>query len=398
MTGMTARRPFLLILVAISALQPFALNVLAPATPALARTFATNYATIQLTLTVYLTAVAVVQLVVGPLSDRFGRRPCVLIGIATFILGSVLGAFATTTPVLLAARALEGAGAGTAFALARAMIRDTAERDEAAGMIGAVTMVMVVVPMLAPLAGGLIDHHLGWRGIFIAMACAGCAVLTLATVVLRETAPASSDRSISLSSIFGVMPELARSRAFLAYTGTLTMSSAAFFAFIAGAPYIVIETMGGGPDTYGYWFMLTAGCYMVGNFVTSRIAQTRGVNWMIRLGTWISLAGLTLALVFALSPWWTPATFFIPLGLNAIGNGLTIPAATAAALSTRPDHAGSAAGLTGALQLGTGAAASVVIGWLVSQWAPALPLVMWLMGVCGILSLRINSFSRNDSQ
>lgn len=395
--GTMARRPFLLILVAISALQPFALNVLAPATPALARTFATNYATIQLTLTVYLTTVAVVQLIVGPLSDRFGRRPCVLIGIVAFILGSVLGAFATTTPVLLAARALEGAGAGTAFALARAMIRDTAGRDEAAGMIGAVTMVMVIVPMLSPLAGGLIDQHLGWRAIFVIMACAGCAVLVLATILLPETAPATGDGSVTLSSIFGAMPELARSRAFLAYTGTLTMSSAAFFAFVAGAPYIVIETMGGGPDTYGYWFVLTAGCYMIGNFITSRIAQQRGVDWMIRLGTWISLAGLTLALVFALSPWWTPATFFIPLGLNAIGNGLTIPAATAAALSTRPDHAGSAAGLTGALQLGMGAAASVAVGWLVSQWAPALPLIMWLMGVCGILSLRINSFSRNDS-
>jgi MFS transporter, DHA1 family, multidrug resistance protein len=395
MTALLARRPFLLMLVAISALQPFALNVLAPATPALARAFGTNYATIQLTLTLYLVTVAVVQLVVGPLSDRFGRRPCVLAGIGIFVVGSVLGAFATGTPILLAARALEGAGAGTAFALARAMIRDTAGRDEAASMIGAVTMVMVVVPMLAPLTGGLIDHRLGWRAIFITMAFAGCAVFALAAFLLPETAPSVS-RDVPLTAIFNAMPELARSRAFLAYTGTLTMSSAAFFAFIAGAPYVVIEVMGGGPDTYGYWFMLTAGCYMTGNFVTSRIAQARGVDWMIRIGTWISLAGLTLALVFALSPWWTPATFFIPLGLNAIGNGLTIPAATAAALSTRPDHAGSAAGLTGALQLGTGALASFVVGWLVSQWPPALPLLMWLMGVCGILSLRINSFSRND--
>jgi DHA1 family bicyclomycin/chloramphenicol resistance-like MFS transporter len=349
-----------------------------------------------LTLTLYLVTVAVVQLIVGPLSDRFGRRPCVLFGIATFVLGSVLGALATDTPVLLVARALEGAGAGTSFALARAMIRDTAGRDQAASMIGAVTMVMVVVPMLSPLAGGLIDHRLGWRAIFIAMAFAGCAVFALAALLLPETAPLGGDRSAPLSSIFSAMPELARSRAFLAYTGTLTMASGAFFGFIAGAPYVVIETMGGGPDTYGYWFIVTAGCYMAGNFITSRIAQARGVDWMIRVGTWISLAGLTLALIFALSHWWTPATFFIPLGINAIGNGLTIPAATAAALSTRPDHAGSAAGLTGALQLGTGALTSVIVGWLVSQWPPALPLIMWLMGVCGILSLRINSFSRND--
>lgn len=390
-----ARQPSLLILVAISALQPFALNVLAPATPALARAFSTNYATIQLTLTLYLVAVAVVQLVVGPLSDRFGRRPCVLAGIAIFVLGSVLGTLAMTPPVLLTARALEGAGAGTSFALARAIIRDIAGRDRAAGMIGAVTMVMVVVPMLAPLTGGLIDHSFGWRAIFVTMAFAGCAVFMLATFLLPETAT-FDERGAAWWSIFGAMPELARSRAFLAYTGTLTMASAAFFAFIAGAPYIVIEAMGGGPDTYGYWFILTASCYMIGNFITSRIAQARGVDWMILTGTWISLAGLTLTLLFSLSPWWSPATFFIPLGINAIGNGLTIPAATAAALSTRPDHAGAAAGLTGALQLGTGALASVFVGWAVSQWAPALPLLMWLMGLCGILSLRINSFTRNQ--
>lgn len=388
------RRPSLFILVAISALQPFALNVLAPATPALARSFGATYAAIQLTLTLYLVSVAVVQLVVGPLSDRYGRRPCVIIGIATFVAGSVLGVFAQDMPLLLAARALEGAGAGTVFALARAIIRDTAERDEAAAMIGAVTMVMVVVPMLSPLAGGLIDHNLGWRAIFMVMACAGCLVCTLAVVLLPETSP-SLGIANSLTSIFQALPMLAGNRQFLAYVGTLTMASAAFFAFIAGAPFIVIEVMGGGPDTYGYWFILTAGSYMVGNFATSRIASTRGVDWMIRTGCLISITGLSLCLIFSLLPLWTPATFFIPLALNAIGNGLTIPSATAAALSVRPDLAGSGAGLSGAAQLGLGALASVVIGWLVTLWAPALPLAMWLMGLFGLYCASLGRASKS---
>lgn len=395
MTSLITPRPSLFILVAISALQPFALNVLAPATPSLARSLGASYATIQLTLTLYLVSVAVVQLAVGPLSDRFGRRPCVIAGVVFFILGSTLGALATDTPLLLMGRALEGAGAGTAFALARAIIRDTAERDEAAGLIGAVTMVMVVAPMLAPLAGGQIDHRLGWRAIFVIMGLAGCLVLTLTLFFLPETAPRRIGTP-SFGTVFSAFPELLRDRAFLSYVGALTTSSAAFFTFVAGAPYIVIEVMGGSPDTYGFWFLLTAGAYMVGNFVTSRIARTRGVDWMIRTGVVISVVALTVALVLSLSGGWSPATLFIPLAVNALGNGLTIPSATAAALSIRPKDAGAAAGLTGALQLGTGALASICVSSLVTIWPPSLTLMMWLLGISGILSLSINRFKRDQ--
>jgi DHA1 family bicyclomycin/chloramphenicol resistance-like MFS transporter len=384
-------------LVAISALQPFALNVLAPATPSLARNLGASYATVQLTLTLYLVTVAVVQLAVGPLSDRFGRRPCVIVGIILFILGSTLGALATDTPLLLTGRALEGAGAGTAFALARAIIRDTAERDEAASLIGAVTMVMVIAPMLAPLAGGQIDHHLGWRAIFIFMGLAGCLVLALTVFFLPETAP-KKDGSISLGNVFSAFPELLRDRAFISYVGALTMSSAAFFAFVAGAPYVVIEAMGGGPDTYGIWFMLNAGAYMIGNFVTSRIARTHGVDRMIRAGTTISVLALTIALFLSFSSSWSPAMLFIPLALNALGNGLTIPSATAAALSVRPADAGAAAGLSGALQLGSGALASICVSALVTIWAPSLTVMMWAMAVIAILSLSISGFIRHDSR
>ncbi len=156
MNARAGAKPGLLVLVALSTLLPIALNLPAPAMPALARGFAASYATIQLTLTLFLAAVALTQLIVGPLSDRFGRRPCVNAGIAVFILGSLIGAFATSLGGLLLARILEGAGAGTVFALARAIIRDSAGKDEAASQIASVTTVMVVAPMLAPYLGGLL--------------------------------------------------------------------------------------------------------------------------------------------------------------------------------------------------------------------------------------------------
>jgi len=388
-------KPSLTVLVAISTLQPIALNMLAPATPALARNFATSYATIQLTLTLFLVAVALTQLIVGPLSDRFGRRPCVLAGTAVFMAGSVLGALADSAGTLLFARVLEGAGSGTTFALARAIIRDTAGRDQAARQIATVTMVMVVAPMITPYLGGHIETNFGWRMIFWSMAAAAAIVLVLVGMRLPETAPNVGVRA-SLVGIFRAFPELARDRSFIRNVIALAMTSAAFFAFIAAAPFIVVETMGRGSDTYGAYFILNAFGYMVGNFAMSRLVLRHGTAKMAWIGLLISFVAMTAALAIALTPYWTPLTLFLPLAINAIGNGLTLPGATAAALSARPELAGSAAGLAGALQLGSGALATVLISSLVAHWPPALMAMMWLMLVIALLALRSEPRQRND--
>ncbi|MFJ5369090.1 multidrug effflux MFS transporter [Bosea sp. CER48] len=379
-------KPTLAILVAISALQPIALNLLAPATPALTRHFASNYATIQLTLTLFLVSVALTQLVIGPLSDRFGRRPCVNAGVALFVAGSVVGAFAPSTHTLLIARVLEGAGAGAVFALSRAIIRDTANRDQAASQIATVTMVMVVAPMLAPWLGGQIETVLGWRAIFWFMSVFGACVLVLTLARLPETAPNVGAQS-SLLDVFRAFPGLIGNRDFLLNVAAGTSASAAFFVFIAATPFIVVETMGRGSDVYGSYFILNALGYMIGNFMMSRFAVRVGTAKMVRLGLVISFVGTGAALALSLSPWWSPLTLFLPLAVNAIGNGLTIPGATAEALSARPELAGSAAGLLGASQLGISAALTVLISWLVTVWPQSMNLLVWLLIAGGLAAV-----------
>jgi MFS transporter, DHA1 family, multidrug resistance protein len=384
------KTPSLAILVAISTLQPFALNVLAPATPGLARALSTDYATIQLTLTVYLATVAVTQLFVGPISDRIGRRPCILAGVVLFLFGSLLGWMAGSIETLLIARVVQAAGGGTCFALARAVVRDTASQDKAASLIGYITMAMVVSPMIAPFVGGVLDEAYGWRSIFIAMAVMAAIVTVAAWLLLHETAPRRSASS-ALDVLRG-FPILLGSPVFLCYTIALAFVSAAFFVFIAGAPYIVVVEMGRAPQVYGLFFMLNAGGYMLGNFVTGRFGQRIGSVRLVLVGTLISTAGMLIALYFALIGPWNPATLFVPLALNAIGNGLTIPGATAAALSVRPDLAGTAAGISGAAQLGSGAIAAVFAGYLVEIYAPSLVFLMLactLIGLCGALAARL---------
>ncbi len=383
----TRRRPPLAILIAISMLQPFALNVLAPATPALARSLSTDYATIQLTLTFYLLAVALTQLVVGPLSDRIGRRPCVLGAIALFLAGSALGAVATSIETVIVARVIQGAGGGTCFALSRAMVRDTASAAESASLIGYITMGMVVAPMVAPLVGGFLDASFGWRAIFLA-----CAALTLgvglgAVLLLRETVPPGARGSFL--DIARGFPLLAKDRAVLGYTLSLAFNSAAFFAFVAGAPYVVVEVMGRSPDVYGAYFVATAGGYMLGNFLTGRYGRRWGGEALVWWGTLVSLAFVGLALVLALVGPWTPAALFLPLIGNSVGNGLTIPGATAAALSARPEVAGTAAGIVGASQLGLGAAAAFAMGHAVPLWPPILVAVMFGFAAVSVIAFRL---------
>ncbi|MGL4494656.1 MAG: MFS transporter, partial [Beijerinckiaceae bacterium] len=181
--------PPLFLLVALAALQPLTLNVLMPATPNVARDLGTSYGTVQLTLSLYLATVAIVQLITGPLSDRHGRRPIVLLALSLFIAGCFGAIFAPSIEWLLAARVVQAMGAGTAFTLMRTIVRDTSTRDQAASRIGYVMVSMLVIPMFAPTIGSFIDTHFAWRAIFVFLTAAGILVLPLSIVFLRETNP-----------------------------------------------------------------------------------------------------------------------------------------------------------------------------------------------------------------
>lgn len=387
MTGM-ALKPTLTVLVAMSTLQPLALNLVAPAAPNLSRHFGASYATIQLTLTLFLVAVALTQLISGPLSDRFGRRPCVNAGIALFVVGSLLGAIAPSIELLLLARILQGAGSGSVFALSRAIIRDTATRDQAASQIATVTMVMVVAPMIAPWLGGQIETAFGWRMILWFMTVTGAVVLLLTMMRLPETAANLGQRT-PLLGVFRAFPQLAANRVFVLNVIAVSTSSSAFFAFIAAAPYVIVETMGHGSDVYGTYFILNALGYMLGNFAMARLVVRIGAPRMVYLGLVISSIALTIAVPLALRTDWSPLMLFLPLALSAIGNGMTIPGSTAEALSARPELAGSAAGLMGAIQLGLSALMTVLISWLVTIWPPALVVLMWFLTAAGLVAIHL---------
>ena len=360
-TELRASRVLVPLLVVVSMLGPLSLNILLPSLPGLVQVFAASRETVQLTLSLFLAGMAVSQLVLGPLADRYGRRPVLLWALVIFIAASAAACLAATIDGLILARIAQALGATAGITLGRAVIRDLYARDKAASMIGYVTMGMVVAPMLAPSLGGALDERFGWRAIFVACLVLGLLALLATAFLLPETRPRSM-RHAGAGEIARRTVRLLRNRRFLGYAGSSALVSAAFFSFVGGAPYLVIDVLGLDKSVYGLWFVLTAGGYMVGNFISGRYSQRIGIDRMILLGSLLALlgAGLILALAWGASP--SAMALFVPMILVSLGNGFVLPNAIAAGVSVDPEAAGAASGLMGLLQMGLGGVASFTAG------------------------------------
>lgn len=386
-------RLLIVLLIVVSALNPVAINMFVPAMPDIMRGLDTDQATIQLVLSVYLFSTAIAQLVLGPLSDRHGRRPVLLAGLAVFVVASIVCTTAQSIGVLIAARVVQGFGGCVGIVLGRAIIRDRYERDRAAAMIGYVTMGFAISPMVGPFIGGVLSDLLGWRSIFGLLAALGFAVLAIAFLFLPETrAPVAvaSERPGFLRSL-GI---LARLPAFWAYTFTCVFGTAVFFSFLGGTPFVAIDMLGMTGTEYGLYFILVPGGFMLGNFLTGRFSQRFGIFALVLAGsliTFLAVVGMFLAF---LAGWYHPLALFLPMYAIGFGNGLTLANALAGAVSVRPDLAGAASGFAGALQVGSGGLATVVIGVLLSATHSIFPLVICmaalaLLGVGAAAATRV---------
>jgi len=351
-----AVRPLLVTLVVLAAVSPLAINMFVPSMPSIAEDFGAPYPTVQLGLSLYLFFMAVLQLVAGPVSDRIGRRPVLIAGMTIFIIGSVVCMLAPNVEVFLLGRIIQTASA-VGLVLSRTIVRDIYPREKSASMIGYVVMGMAVAPMIAPAIGGLADEIAGWRAAFMLLTLFGAAALIATLIFLPETNTSKGQGARAQIATWGI---LARMPAFWLYAMTPTLASAVFFGFLGGGPAISDAFLGQTPFEYGLWFSLCALGYLIGNFLSGRFSQRRGIEAMIRDGSIITLGGtLVFLALFALGVN-HPAALFIPIAVTGIGNGLVLPNATAAVISLKPEASGAASGLQGALQIGLGAIASII--------------------------------------
>ncbi len=369
----------LALLIAMAGMSSLSLNILVPAMPGLATKLAADPARVQLTVSLYLMGLAVAQLVFGPLSDRFGRRPVVLAGLALATVASTAAIFAASIATLVIARVAQSLGASTGQTIGRAIIRDLYDRQHAASMIGLVTSVVVLMPMIAPLIGGILDTLFGWEAIFAFTAAVSFAICAWAMLDLPETRNLSlgpnSERHFRAD-----LAALATSPRFFGYALCAGLGSAPFFSFLGAAPHVVVSMLGRTSAEYGLWFFVPSIGFMAGNFAVSRLTTRFGIDALIWWGIALTIAGCLLNVaVYVALPGWEMATIFLPQIVIGFGNGLLLPTSIAGAVSIRPQVAGTASGVTGFVQMGIAAVAAQLGGHVISHAADALPMLLLML-------------------
>ncbi|MGE3150094.1 MAG: multidrug effflux MFS transporter [Pseudorhodoplanes sp.] len=359
-------RHLLALLMAMTAIGPVSMNILIPALPGLVVKLGTDVGTVQLTLSLYLVGLALSQLLLGSLSDRFGRRPVVLAGLSLTAVACIFAIAAASIEALIAARIAQAFGASTGMVIGRAIVRDLYDRERAAAMLGWVITVMVVAPMVAPLIGGLLDTAFGWKMIFAFMAVLSCGVLAWTFFGLPETRP-HTVTSGGVGYLLAEMHALVTNRSFLAYMLCATFGSGTFFCFLGGAPFIVVTLMERSSAEYGGWFIIPALGYMAGNSFAGQFSRRFGIRRMIAIGVMAELAGATASLVLMphLIPM-SPLPLFLAQMIITFGNGVLLPNALAGAISVRPQAAGAASGITGCAQWSFGAVVAQTISMAVT--------------------------------
>lgn len=381
--------PRLLTLILLSALSVLPVSMFLPSLNHIAATFHADYALVNLAVAGYAAMAAMLQLALAPLSDRYGRRPVILAGITVFILASMGSALAGNIWVFLGFRLLQ-ATVISGYAVSLAVVRDSYRPEKAASLIGYVATAWAVAPMLGPMVGGLLDELAGWRACFWAFAALGVAVLALCWLDLRET---NRRRSTTLASQLRTYPALLRSQRFWGYAVCMAFSTGSFYAFLGGAPLVASTVFHTPPAMLGVYMGSTTVGFMLGSFLSGRTADRYPLTTTMIAGRVISCTGLAAGLLLVLAGEVHVASYFGACVLSGMGNGLTMPSSNAGALSIRPELAGSASGLAGALTVGGGALMSSVAGAVLTQanCAPGLLAVMLassLTGLAGALYVR----------
>ena len=360
--------PHIVTLTLVAGLSALTMNIYLPSLPGMTAYFGAEYRVMQLSVPLFLAMNAVMQLAIGPISDRYGRRPVLLVSFALFLLATLGCIFAPTAGAFLAFRMLQAVVAA-GIVLSRAVVRDMVPADRAASMIAYVTMGMALIPMVAPALGGLLDSAFDWRANFWLLFWLGLALVWLLWRDLGETA---TQREGGFAAQLRAYPELLASPRFWGYAAATMFASGAFFAYLGGAPFIGSEIYHLDPATLGLLFGAAALGYMIGNGISGRYALRFGIDRMVLAGALVSTTALAAG-------WSSALVFFGAMAPVGVGNGLVLPNAIAGTLSVRPELAGSASGLGGALMIGGGAALSAYSGTLLSLDSGAVPLIVLML-------------------
>ncbi len=371
----------------LSALVAMAMDMYLPSLPEIAQDLQTDYGHVQQTLSVFLGGIAFSQLLYGPLSDRFGRRSVLLVGVSIFAVVSVFCALATDVNELVSMRLLQSLGAGAGSVVAAAVVRDLFQGPHAARVMSYVLMVMMVVPLVAPIIGGYVLLWFGWRAIFVVLVLLGVLCALAVLVAIPETLPAERRQSLRLSSLFHSYRTILSHKKAMGMNLCAAFSFGCLFAFISGSPYLYIEYFDVEPELYGYLFGCNIVMVLLVSYLNSRLVTRFGGQRLLLVG---ALVQLVFVLCLVLVSWLKVGGLIgtmIPI-IPCIGMiGMISANTTATALSYFPNASGTAAGVLGISRFSAAGIASAAVGIMHDGSNLVMPVVMCVCILISFLSL-----------
>ena len=354
----------IILLTCLTGITPLSIDMPLAGLPALAEAFGEPESNAQLVIGVFLAGFALSQLVLGPISDRYGRRPVLLAGLATYALMGVACLMAENLTVLLAARFVQGVAACAAPVAARAVVADVYEGSDAQRAMSIVTAGMGVAPIAAPMIGGLLLLWFQWPAIFVTLAASGLAMMLAVALMLQETRPRHNRTELRPLRVLYNYGEMLRNRIFLSFSMPSLLAGGALFSFIAAAPFVIIGQLGYAPQTFGVFFAMVMIGFITGASLSARLSRTRPPAVMVQIGTAVMLAGGLLMLAGAIAGIHHVAALIAPMAVVMHGTGLMRPNSIAGAMAPFRDRAGTASALIGFLQLGGGVLAGLIASTL----------------------------------
>ena len=374
------------LLAALSAIGPLTTDMYLPSLPDIARQLSASTAQAQFTISAYLIGFAVGQIFYGPVSDRHGRKPILILAIALYCIASLACALSTSIDMLIVARAFQALGGCGGIVLTRAIVRDIYSGARAGRELSLIASVMALAPVLAPIAGGILQTGFGWRAVFFTLVAAGVAGAGIVWAVLPETLNIRATEPVSLSSMFRSYRVVARNPAYLAYLGITSASYAGLFVWISGAAFVLQDLYGLAPFDFGLAFALGSLGYMTGSALAARMVVKLGIDGVLGIGGVACAAGglgMVAAVAFGLT---SSLSLVLPVAVYLAGLGMVLPQGIAGAMTPFPERAGAASSLFGFVQQSVAALGGTIVGALLGQSAWPLAAGVAAMG-CATLAL-----------
>lgn len=383
-----AHAPLLVLITAFLMLQPLSTDLYLASLPSLANGFKVPASTVQLTLSLFVIGFGGAQLIVGPLSDRFGRRPVLLGGLGLYVVSSVLCSLAPSIDMLIVARFLQAVGCCSAVIIARAIVRDAYPPEDSVRVVARASTWLSLAPIFGPILGSYLQVSFGWRAAFVTLSMVSAAIMALTFLRLPETNQHKDPRATELSGLLANYRIVLGSREFWAYALPGAMSYGALFAFISGSSFVLIRVLHVPTAWFGYCFAFGVSGYMAGTLLCRRLLPKLGVTHTFRLGTALSLAAGALflaAVVVGLAHW---SLMLVAMFLTMGAHGINFPIAQSGAVSPFPKQAGTAAGLMGALSMSIAFAVGTVVGATHNGTLYPLAMIVCILGALVFVTMR----------